>query len=368
MMGGTLPTTYRGSLGFLALVLLTVLAAGCPLRAAAQANEALVAFDPPQMTVDPGTTFSVAITVADISELRSYEIDMSFDPAVVEVQTVEQGAFLQGTSPVTLGPEIDNEAGTVTFGALGMGSGPWPSGSGQLASLTLRAVADGVTALSLRDVGLYDAEAAAIPTAVEHGQVQVGDEAMPGGTPTGAPTRTPTREAAVTATATSAAAATETATSPPEATATKTPIGGVTSTPEGTATETPSDGPTASPAATVTGTTMSPTEPAETRTPTDGDAQPPTEEEARPESATSTAWPGHATSVEASPGAVDASERTRTGSEEALGNEPPQGFSPWLIVAVGALAVAGIALMAWGVLALGLGRRPVQEPVDGAEE
>ena len=365
-------TTYRGSPDRLALALLILLSLCCPLAVAAQTTGARVGIDPPQVAVDPQATFSVAVTVADAPELRSYEFALTFDPAVVEVEAVEQGSFLEGQSPVDLGPAIDNEAGMVTFGALGMGSGPWPSGAGELATLTLKAVGEGATVLDLRDVQLFGSgDGDAIVAAVEDGRVQVGDETLPTDTPT---TETP---ATATSTPTDAATAVETATPPPEATATKTPTGGATTPPESTATGTPTSGATepdltvtstATDTAALTGEATEP--PREAATPVDEATKAPTVGGTPGGGATSTAPGGPTPPGAASPSATaepaegENAEPTATSGEEPAEGDSLSGLSPWLAALAVVLGLAGIALIGWGIFTFGLGRRRDEEPMD----
>jgi len=360
MTGGTLSTTYRGSLGGLLLALLIAVSLAWPLNAAAQPPGALVAIDPPQIAVDPGATFSVTVTIADIAELQSYEFTVQFDPAVVQVEEVERGPFLEGKSPISLGPQIDNEAGTVTFGALAMGSGPWPGGDGQLATLSLRAVARGRTALELRRVSLFDGDGDgdALTVAVEDGTVQVGDAV-----PTDPPPATPTAPGAI-VTPTGTATPTGAATAAPDATAT----------PPGTATATevvtPGPDATASPTGAATATEMAPVGPDATAT---ADPAPLTETETPAEAAdaTSTARAGQTPElVEGAPEGTEPGQDvghdvqpSGPGAGEDAGATTAAGFSPWLIAAVALLILAGLVLIGVGTFATGL-FGPEPQPVD----
>jgi hypothetical protein len=276
---------------------------------------------------------------------------------VVEVQAAELGPFLEGQSPVKLGPDIDNEAGTVSFGALGMGSGPWPSGSGELATISLKAVGEGFTDLDLQDVDLFDPDSVPMAIAVEDGQVQVGEGDVP--------TRTPTEEAV----ASDTPAPTSTATPPPGATATKTPTGGATSPPEATATKTPTGEVTSAPEATATErATGAVTSPAGA-TATEGSTPVATS------GATRTAQPGQTPVEEGSPSATaelvegggGTVEPAATSGNEAEG-ETPSGLTTSLIVVAALLGLAGIALIGVGVFAFGVRRQPDREPMDGDTE
>jgi hypothetical protein len=360
MTGGTLSTTYSDSLGFRALILLIVLSLGCTLRAAAQTTGPVVAIAPPQVTVEPQAAFNVRVTIADAPGLRGYEFGLAYDPAVVEVEAVEQGPFLESLSPTRLGPSIDNQAGTLTFGAFvmpGTGSGPWPSGAGELATIRLKAVGGGLTALDLRDVELFGGDGGDVAAAAEDGQVQVGEGEE-------VPTETPTEEAVLSDTPapTSAATATEGTTPPPEATATKTPTGGATSTPE--VTESPTQAPPATQAATATepATSGATAPPEATATGTPGVTPRATSDTAQAGQTPVEGGTPSATVESAGGGGADV-EPAATSGDEPVGEETPSGFGPWLVVAV-VLGVAGIALISVGAFVFGVGRREAEEPID----
>jgi hypothetical protein len=368
MTGGTLPTKYRGSLGGLTLFALIAISLGSPLWATAQQTDAVVAIEPPEWTVNLQSEFTVAVSIEDVSELYSYEFAVVFDPTVVEVLEAMQGPFLESTgqSSVSLGPSIDDQAGTVTFAAFGAPgqSGPWPSGAGELATIRLRAVGDGFTALDLQDVDLFDGSDDRIAVVAEDGQVQVGGGEVP--------TSTPTEEAVTSDTPapTSAATATETATPPPEATATKTPTGGATTAPEATATENPEASATEAPTGGATSSPQATPPPAATPTgwPTEGGAP------AAAAGATSTTQPGRTPVEEGSPSATaepaeaqgETAEPAVTSMDEPLGGETPSGVSPWWLVAATVLALGGVALIGVGVFAFGLRRWPGEGPMEDA--
>jgi hypothetical protein len=371
MTGGTLSTKYGGSLGRLVRVLLIALSLGCPLRATAQATGALdsatvVAIDPPERSVDAQETFSVKVTIADSPDLEGYEFTLIFDPAVVEVQAVEQGPFLEDLSPIAL-TDIKNEAGTATLGAFGqpgVGSDSWPTGSGELVTIRLKAVGDGSTILDLRDVQLFGPDGGDFVPETRDGLVQVGEEIPSTDTPTEGPATSETPAP------TSAATATEGATPPPEATATKTPTGGGTDAPEATATESPAETATPPSGATATESPVeavtAPPEPTATELALAGGTA--TAE------ATSTARPGQTPVEEGSPTATTQPvegegatvEPAMTSADEPSGGETPAGVSPWPILAAVLLGLAGVALIGVGIFAFGLERWPEGEPMDDA--
>lgn len=119
---------------------------------------------PPSVRISPqhgivsaqvGDTTSVAVVVDNALDLGAFEAGLGFDPAVVEVETVVIGSFLNKPGRTVYGftPQIDNLAGTVCLGACSVGATPGPNGSGVLARVVFRILACGeTTALDLTDV------------------------------------------------------------------------------------------------------------------------------------------------------------------------------------------------------------------------
>ena len=79
----------------------------------------------------------------------------------------------QGAQLAPVGPGIDNEVGTVAFGAYSVGPEPAPEGSGVLAMLTLSPQASGESDLHLHHVQVANTVPEAIPVSTQDGYVRV---------------------------------------------------------------------------------------------------------------------------------------------------------------------------------------------------
>ena len=130
-------------------------AAPAPGSAAVRAvAHPVIRLSPSSSTVAPGATFVVNVVVDNVVDLGGLDFALTFNPAVVHVQSVALGSFLASTgrSVIAVGPAIDNTAGIVEFGAGSYDptgtaiSGP--NGTGTLAQVTLQAVAVGSSALT----------------------------------------------------------------------------------------------------------------------------------------------------------------------------------------------------------------------------
>jgi hypothetical protein len=146
-----------------------------------------IRFDPPASTVDPGAVFVLNVVVDNVTDLGGYQFTVSFNPAVLHVQSVTLGSFLgsTGRTAAPLGPTIDNTAGSFTFGGFSFGTAAGPNGTGTVAQITLQAMAPGSSALTFSNVQLTNTQAQVLgPLTTIPGSVTVAG-------PTATVTRTP---------------------------------------------------------------------------------------------------------------------------------------------------------------------------------
>ncbi len=107
-----------------------------------------------------GSYVTVYIDVENVTEtIAGFEMTINFDPSVFKVENVTIGDFLgsKGMTVLPLGPVIDNEAGSVKFGAALIGeSGEFPTGSGNLAKIEFVSLKSGSSDLTLSEVVFAD--------------------------------------------------------------------------------------------------------------------------------------------------------------------------------------------------------------------
>lgn len=123
-----------------------------------------ISVDPPKVTdLDPDNSFDVNITVAGIVidetagsrtyGLYGWNINLTFNPAVLNVASVTEGAFLKEANDTIFLPVTkNNDAGFVFAGAMFMP--PFPergaTGSGVLATITFNVTGKGATDLNFQ--------------------------------------------------------------------------------------------------------------------------------------------------------------------------------------------------------------------------
>ena len=201
-----LPGLFLIAASVLALMTFASLNSAPPL-APAEAQDATlqnptVRIEPAQSLVDVGETFTITVMIDNADDLGGFEFDLLFTPTVVTVDSVTLGDFLgsTGRTVIPVGPDVDNQAGSASFGAASIGSAPGPDGTGVLATITLTSQGVGISPLDLDNVVVLDTQANTQTTAVEDGTVVAGGAPTP--TPTLTPTSTPTHTPAPTPTST----------------------------------------------------------------------------------------------------------------------------------------------------------------------
>jgi len=103
-------------------------------------------------SVATGQTFTVDVAIADVTNLYGWQINVTFNPSVLNANRISEGPFLKGVNETAWPkPVIDNAKGYIFASALLMP--PYPpagaTGSGTLANITFSVKSGGSSALHL---------------------------------------------------------------------------------------------------------------------------------------------------------------------------------------------------------------------------
>jgi hypothetical protein len=134
----------------------------------------------PFVTVNVGDTFIIPISIANTTDLTSWQFDLAFNSTIVKAISVTEGPFMSAFGVTLFGPgAIDNTAGLISLVTDSyVDLPPDPSGSGVLANIEFTALAPGKSPLTFSNVFLNDLDQG---FSVTNGQITVG----------GAPVTTP---------------------------------------------------------------------------------------------------------------------------------------------------------------------------------
>lgn len=114
-------------------------------------------------TPDPavlGSPVGLNVLIGGAADLYAYQFTLNFNPSVLQVTGVSEGAFLSAGGTTFFGPgTINNTLGTISFAFNTLiGELPGVSGSGVLAHIDFSTVAAGTSALTFADVILLNSQ------------------------------------------------------------------------------------------------------------------------------------------------------------------------------------------------------------------
>lgn len=148
----------------------------------AAASGGTVSIQPATVPVNPGQTFSVNVTISNVTDLFAYQFDIGFNPTVLAANSIVEGPLL-GTGGATLfiPGTIDNAGGTITSTADSLfGAIKGVSGSGVLATVSFRALAGGTSAINPFNAIFLDSTLSGIVVTSQSGTVNVSGAPEPG--------------------------------------------------------------------------------------------------------------------------------------------------------------------------------------------
>lgn len=121
----------------------------------AQASPVL-SVTPSLSNVTVGTSFTLDVRISGVSDLFGWQLDLGFDPALLNASPATEGSFFGAPTSFFGGGAVDNIGGTITtmFNALSGTVGV--TGDGILASISFQAMGVGTATLSLMNLLLLD--------------------------------------------------------------------------------------------------------------------------------------------------------------------------------------------------------------------
>ncbi len=146
----------------------------------ATAQGTLVWLDPATLDLAPGDVGTLDVRVENVAHLAGAEVHLAFDPVLLEaVDADPSAAGTQIAHGDLLSPDFiaqndaDQRVGTVDYAIACLPADQEVSGSGVLAHITVRALAEGETLVSLNGVLLADSDGQPISVETESGVVVV---------------------------------------------------------------------------------------------------------------------------------------------------------------------------------------------------
>lgn len=136
--------------------------------------------DPLSVGMRNGESKQVSIRVENVTDMYGIELQLKFDPKVVQVEDADASAdgvqIIAGEwwkKGFIAANKVDNKKGTITFAATLLNPAPPVSGDGVVATIQFKAKSDGTSPLKFSDAILATRDAAEINTQAQDGAIGV---------------------------------------------------------------------------------------------------------------------------------------------------------------------------------------------------
>jgi general secretion pathway protein D len=135
---------------------------------------AQVHFEPHSLSLKPGQTATVGVVVDNVSDLFSIPFLLQYNPAVISVEEVQHGGFLQGgNQEIAIVQRVDPVHGQAIVSATRQPNTPGVSGTGTIMGIVVKAIAPGSSNLSIVQVNAKDSQQRPIPLVTSEASVTV---------------------------------------------------------------------------------------------------------------------------------------------------------------------------------------------------
>jgi hypothetical protein len=136
---------------------------------------AVISIDPTAQTVSTGNTVTVDVDIANVTDLYSYQFDLTFDPSILSAVSSSEGPFLAtGGNTFFISGANDNVGGTVSATADTLESAvSGVNGSGELAVFTFDAIGTGTSTIGIQNETLLNSSLDVIADTTTGGSVTV---------------------------------------------------------------------------------------------------------------------------------------------------------------------------------------------------
>lgn len=153
----------------MSLLLISVNASGSIIDAALDSQ---VIAEVPDI-VNKGDTFQVLVSAEGMEDLAGFQIDLQYTASLVKcMDGMVKGVFL-GSSVYWIDPVIDNAVGTATGVLCVRTRSGGVDGTGQLFSLTFKAIASGTASFVLKNVLMLNSNVEEIPVSIIGGYAEI---------------------------------------------------------------------------------------------------------------------------------------------------------------------------------------------------
>jgi general secretion pathway protein D len=145
-----------------------------PPAAAQGGQSAQMRFEPRSLSLKVGQQSTIGVVVDNVNDLFSIPFLVQYNPAVISVEEVQHGGFLQGgNQEIAIVTNINKEHGQAIISATRQPNTQGVSGTGTIMGIVVKAIAPGTSNLSIVQVNAKDSQQKAIPLVTSESTVQV---------------------------------------------------------------------------------------------------------------------------------------------------------------------------------------------------
>jgi hypothetical protein len=90
----------------------------------------------------PGEDLTLKLATTNINDFKAYSVTLSYDPALLQLESVTEGDFFSSEGQTFFYPAIDNQQGSVLIDCAILGRNVSVSGEGTLANLSFTCLKD----------------------------------------------------------------------------------------------------------------------------------------------------------------------------------------------------------------------------------
>ena len=148
--------------------------AQAPSNSDQSGKPARVRFEPRNLFLKTGQAMTVGVVVENVSDLFSIPLLLQYNPAVISVEEVRHGGFLQaGDQEIAIVQKVDNEHGQAIISATRQPNTAGASGTGTIMGIVIKGLAPGTGTLSIVQVSAKDSQQRPIQLVTNDATVQV---------------------------------------------------------------------------------------------------------------------------------------------------------------------------------------------------
>ena len=114
------------------------------------------------------------MVVENVNDLYSIPFLLQYNPAVISIEEVQHGGFLQGgDQAIAIAQRVDKERGQAIISATRQPNTPGVSGTGTMMGIVIKALAPGTSNLSIVQINAKDSQQRPIPMVTSEASLTV---------------------------------------------------------------------------------------------------------------------------------------------------------------------------------------------------